>query len=172
MTTYKRSDIQAIFNISHETVRTWARVFGDWLSPTARPEQGRQRVYTSEDLRVFSLISELREKGRGFDAIAAALGAGQRGELPDIPPEQAALAIQKTVEVERALLRIEQLEDDLADALERVKELEVENIRLQEKASDNSRLQAEVRDLYQQIGRLTLRLEMEREKRTDSSNAE
>lgn len=80
--TYSSRHIASLFNISRETVRVWSHEFGKYLSPTAQPEPGRHRNFTDEDLRVFSLVSDMKNRGAIYEDIHAALAAGQRGEPP------------------------------------------------------------------------------------------
>jgi DNA-binding transcriptional MerR regulator len=79
---YTTKDICDKFGVSRETVRQWTSQFGDYLSPTATPEKGRQRNYTDGDLSVFALVSNLKSTGSTSEEITAALSAGQRGEAP------------------------------------------------------------------------------------------
>jgi len=73
------------------------------------------RQFTEDDLRVFSLVSEMKGQGKIYAEIKASLGAGQRGELPDsihaiVPGERNRLAELQT--------RVEQLQMALSDAIE------------------------------------------------------
>jgi DNA-binding transcriptional MerR regulator len=81
MSKYQSKHIQALFNISGETVRTWATEFERYLSPSANPEKGRTRRFTESDMQVFSTINRMREEGAHFEDIHAALGTGYRDEI-------------------------------------------------------------------------------------------
>jgi DNA-binding transcriptional MerR regulator len=69
-----------MFDISRETVRSWVKEFRDYLSPTATPPKGRQRHFTEDDLAVFALIAELKNKRWKFADIHPLLQAGERGK--------------------------------------------------------------------------------------------
>lgn len=106
---YKTGDIETTFNISHETVRAWAAEFAAYLSPTATPEKGRQRIFTEDDLLVFALVKTFRNEGKTYNEMHAALGAGQRGDLPDIP-QSSNLPVQASAALTAALHRVADLE--------------------------------------------------------------
>jgi len=97
-----------MFKISHQTVKNWAKEFQAYLSPTATPAKKRQRVYVDDDIRVFALVSELKNQGNRYDEIHAALGAGQRGDIPpnageiipSPPPAQIAIWQERARELE------------------------------------------------------------------------
>jgi DNA-binding transcriptional MerR regulator len=77
-----------MFDISRETVRSWVKEFGDYLSPTATPPKGRQRHFTEDDLAVFALVAELKEKRWKFADIHPLLQSGERGRPPiDLHPQ-------------------------------------------------------------------------------------
>lgn len=73
------------------------------------------RQFTEDDLKVFSLVSEMKSQGKVYAEIKAALGAGQRGDLPDsiyavVPGERNRLAELQT--------RVQELQSALSDAIE------------------------------------------------------
>ena len=76
---YATRHVGQLFHVSGETVRNWANEFAAYLSVVGNPPKGRQRRFTDEDLAVFSLIAEMKNRGATFDEIHAALAAGQRG---------------------------------------------------------------------------------------------
>lgn len=84
---YTTKQLYSAFSVSHQTIKNWASEFADYLSPTATPETNKRRVYTDEDVRVFDLVCRLKKEGKVYEEIRGALGAGQRGELPDMPHE-------------------------------------------------------------------------------------
>lgn len=71
------------FKVSHQTVKNWCDEFSTHLSPTALPEAGRKRVFTTNDLEVFALIAEYHKRGFRYEEAHAALKAGQRGQIPE-----------------------------------------------------------------------------------------
>jgi len=84
---FKNENVQIMFSVSPQTARNWADEFQKYLSPTANPESGATRLFTREDMTVFSLIAEMRGQGKQYDAIGGALENGKRGGLPDLPDE-------------------------------------------------------------------------------------
>jgi hypothetical protein len=52
---YTTQHICGMFKVSHQTVKNWTRKFFAYLSPSATPEQNRQRV---------SLIEADQERGK------------------------------------------------------------------------------------------------------------
>ena len=84
---FKNENVQNTFSITEQTVRNWADSFAKYLSPGANPGSGATRLFTREDMAVFSLIAEMRGQGKKYDAIGLALENGQRGGLPDLPDE-------------------------------------------------------------------------------------
>ena len=69
-TTYLVKEVSTITGSSPATVRSWCATFAEFLSPTATPPEGQQRVFTEKDLAVFQRIVELRSTEKlGNDAI-------------------------------------------------------------------------------------------------------
>lgn len=79
---YTTSDIAALFGVSVQSVKNWAREFSDYLTPTATPAAGQKRNFKEDDLRVFALVREYTVRGNTFSDAHMALRAGQRGEIP------------------------------------------------------------------------------------------
>lgn len=123
---YTTRQMFTAFGVSHQTVKNWSRDFADFMSPTARPEKDHQRRFTDDDVRVFDLVKRLKQQGRVNEEIRAALGAGQRGELPDSLSNELAPVPHGTA---------------LAIALQRVNDLET---MLQDERLKNARLQGTV----------------------------
>lgn len=149
---FNSSQVEALFSKSHETIRAWAQEFRDWLSPTANPEKGRARQYSESDLEVFALISEMKAQGRLFSDIKAALGAGQRGDIPQsfavVPSERGKLA---------ALQRqINEMQAALSSALENNQH---KDGRIEELTRQLEDLKAENKALNREIGRLESRID-------------
>ena len=148
---YRTKDLYTVFGVSHQTIKNWAKDFADYMSPTARPEKDHQRRFTEDDLRVFDLVKRLKQQGRVNEEIRAALGAGQRGELPDMPsdlvpvPHATALAIasRRVADLELMLLderlknaRLEGKVETLEKMLDKAQE-QVYQLRLQLKFGDD-----------------------------------
>jgi DNA-binding transcriptional MerR regulator len=174
MPNYKNQDIQALFNIAADTVRVWSDEFSKYLSPLATPESGKHRVYNDEDLKVFALVSEMRDKKMGYEEIHAALQNGQRGDVPEIASTRA-IEYRAEQQLQLAQHTIAELREQLSLAEARQQNLHDENIKLQADA-DNARsrideltaerneYQDEIKQLQREIGRLEAHLEIEKER--------
>ena len=69
-TTYLVKEISTITGSSPATVRSWCGTFAEFLSPTATPAGGQQRVFTEKDLAIFQRIADLRSSEKlGNDQI-------------------------------------------------------------------------------------------------------
>ena len=173
---YKSKDLQQLFNKSNETIRVWSHEFAEYLSPTATPGEGRHRLYSAEDLRVLALVNEMRNKGSQTEDIHLALKAGSRMELPEATVERA-LTLQSSIELDRALDRIGNLELQLADAHTQINDLEKQlikaNTRLElksEQDDDRTDLQTEIARLNREMGKLEAKLEMMQDQNNDAQD--
>ena len=140
---YTNKDLSSRFGISRESVRMWSNQFAAYLSPSATPEKGRQRNYTDEDLSVFALVDSMRRAGASNEDIAAALGAGQRGHVPDrslVPRADSSAAALKR-HIGQLTLELE----DTRRALERSEG----KVELLEKQAEGYK--TEIRGLYRQL---------------------
>jgi len=140
---YTTSDIKTIFNIAPETVRNWAKEFERYLSVSANPQQGRTRLFTEDDLKVFDLVNSMREDSKSYDEIHATLASGERGSYPALSPEDVKALV--TGETERQLsLEIMMLRRQLQNANDKIVQydsLKEENVRLQaEKDAEKRRV--------------------------------
>ena len=150
------SYVLELFDISRETVRQWSAEFADYLSPGANPGDRLPRQFTEDDLRVFALVSNLKDEGKRYADIHAALRNGQRADPPDKPAAQVELAattrattLQQQVTTllqERAELlatnasqagKIELLERQLAEAQAEIKILNREIGRFEAERDDS-----------------------------------
>jgi DNA-binding transcriptional MerR regulator len=143
---YSSRHTATMFGVALETIRNWADEFQEYMSPTAAPGRGKHRMYTIDDLRVFSLASELKKQGHTYADIHASLQNGQRGQPPALPPDEIqALVVGEqerrlSVEVEylqRSLMRTQQELDEARTALKEAGQVREEKIRLE------ARLEAE-----------------------------
>ena len=173
---YRSSHVATIYGISTHTVGTWSGEFAEYLSPTANPGKKKQRLFSKEDMRVFSLVSELQRQGMTFEEIHANLKSGARGDEPAIEPNEVQSIVSGEAET-RLAIDNERLKMALVDAqgalkkaqaeLAKLREVEDENIRLQtqleaERAAKNAseerlekqvaQLQKEIRELAMQAG--------------------
>lgn len=169
-TMYSIRDVATLYGITTENARQWAIEFAAYLSPTASPGGGKKRAFTDEDMQVFDLVARAKKEGHKFEEIHAALQSGQRGQAPQLPPQDIhALAL---VEGERRLLvQVDRLNDLLAtrsqelqrvtEELEKTKAALVENARLQAQVefleADRQQLQAQAKELAAKVEALAER---------------
>lgn len=78
MNTFSTSQVAKRFGVADQTVKNWTAEFAPYLSPTATPEPGKRRAFTSADVAVLALVHEMVGRGRDTAAAHAALKAGQR----------------------------------------------------------------------------------------------
>lgn len=164
MTTYKTRDLVSLFDVSGETIRTWATEFVQYLSPTASPGPGRQRIFTDDDVRVLALVAALKSEGKVYDDIHAALKAGQRGDLEQFFVEQAT-EIEQGGQLAFARHQMSQLRLERDEAVEQQREMRDELIRLRTQLEMMKDQTDQIAALHQKIGRLEALLEIEREKK-------
>lgn len=81
---YKSGDIRTLLLVPNSTFNEWCKEFASYLSPTATPDDNRKRRFTDDDIKVFTLIQEMKQGGKFFEDIHASLRAGQRGEMPSM----------------------------------------------------------------------------------------
>lgn len=84
------TQLEVLFSVSHETIRTWAGEFAQYMSPTANPGKGRHRRFSEDDISVLSLVAQMKRDGITFEEIHVALQAGERGLVPDVAKEEIA----------------------------------------------------------------------------------
>jgi DNA-binding transcriptional MerR regulator len=131
MSTYTTRQVATYYNKSDATVRNWAVEFAQYLSPTATPQQGKSRFFTVDDLKVISLVAQMKDQGFTFEEIHLSLKSGQRGEAPEVEPQD--LQLMSAAEGERKLvLEIDRLQQavvmlrrELEQAREKVADTEV-----------------------------------------------
>ena len=76
------SNFKKAYDVQPNTIRQWSRTFADFLAPGANPPKGETRTYTDDDGRVIALVAAMRKDNRPYEAIRAALAAGDRGQWP------------------------------------------------------------------------------------------
>lgn len=142
-------DVADLFEVSHQTVKVWARKFADYLSATARPETGKRRVFVGNDLSVFALIKDYTGRGYTFDDADLALASGQRGTIPDrvgdietVPP--VALVIKLRADIMA-------LQEELQRMIQASNQKEGQIILLRELLEDREK---KIQQLYQDIAQL------------------
>lgn len=148
-TFYKTQDLCDLFQVSHQTVKVWAKEFSAYLSPTALPPAGKTRLFTEDDAQVLALIHQFREQGYHFADIHPALQAGQRGEIPTptlsdksamIPP-QMVIRLRDEIDMLRAQLTTSNKSKDEAEGQVRL---------LKEQLAQK---EADIRQLYRELAR-------------------
>lgn len=139
---------QALFRVaSPQTIRNWANEFQNYLSPSAKPGSGNARRFSEEDMRVLALIAEISSQGRPFEVVHAALASGQRGELPNLTPEE--IDVLVAGEVERHLsLQLHEARD-IAQRLQ--DELDALKVVVQPLHDETVRLKAQLEEAHKQV---------------------
>lgn len=137
-----------LFNVARETIRKWAIEFESYLSATARPPEGGVRRFTVEDIEVFALVAEMKEQGKVFDDIHAALRSGQRGQIPDNPSALASVPNNPQLVL---TTRIDELEETVAVLT--LKLSQADQARARAEGRENL-LQEMLKDAHTEIARL------------------
>jgi DNA-binding transcriptional MerR regulator len=173
MDEYKTRHIQRYYDISYETVRAWAEEFKEYLSPLANPGEGRHRVFSDNDLRVFSLVREMKETGSTFSDIHASLKSGIRGKLPEIGFDDEVVEELAIAQTNRTVNQLTFERDEAVKELQTVKD-ELIKIRTQLEMKETSeselkgrlqQAQERIEKLLQEKTRLEVMLEMSRERK-------
>jgi DNA-binding transcriptional MerR regulator len=145
---YTTKHAQILYRVaSPQTIRNWAKEFEEYLSPTATPEKGNTRLFTIDDMRVFSLIAEYSNINKSFTDIHIALKAGERGDAPRIQPEDLDSVAAGEVEIQLSTELNETRE--LANRLQ--EELNLMKSQFQPVREENIRLQAQIEDRERQL---------------------
>jgi DNA-binding transcriptional MerR regulator len=129
-------DIATYYGYSKPAIRAWALEFAEYLSPTANPGRGKNRVYTAEDLEVLDYVAQRKREQATFEQIHAELKGGARGNAPDLTESDLKLLSasegEKRVAIEVAALqrRVVDLTEQLADAHRRASEADALKVKL------------------------------------------
>jgi DNA-binding transcriptional MerR regulator len=156
---YQTKDVCEAFDISRQTVRIWTAEFAEYLSPSATPEKGQQRNFSDEDMAVFALVHEVKQRGGTYENAHVQLKSGQRGELPTQH-----LPVQAEPEMHLSTLRaqITRLNNRLESAVIERDELRItaaQEKALRQRADEQLReAQNKIDELNQEIGMLKARL--------------
>lgn len=97
--------------ITSNTIRRWCEIYHAFLSPTASPPRGTNRVLTDLDTRVLSYVSYCRDLNQPFEQIALRLQAMRDDDwrdLPEVPWPQPKDAI-RTISVPAAAARADEM---------------------------------------------------------------
>jgi DNA-binding transcriptional MerR regulator len=124
----------------------------------ANPGANRHRLFSEEDLEVFSLVSEFKNQGKTYTDIHFALKTGQRGDPPTLLPDEVQAIMVSDQEkrlalevdyLQRALVRTQNELDEARKQIAALHESEKENIRLKE-AMSHSQQRLDLQDTYAQ----------------------
>lgn len=77
---YTTTQLSEILEKTPQTIRNWTEEFSDFFTPLAT-QDGRNKLYTVEDLSVLSFIKEMREAGFRPKEIHNALARGDRSDI-------------------------------------------------------------------------------------------
>ncbi len=78
------SEAAEFLKVSKETVKTWAYIFSDSLSPKANPGKGRVRQFLINDIRVFAYILMYWEENPDIDYIKDGLNSDEHHKRDEI----------------------------------------------------------------------------------------
>lgn len=157
---YSSRQTATIFGVALETIRNWADEFQEYLSPTATPGKGKHRMYSLDDLRVFSLVADLKSQGLTYADIHASLQNGQRGPAPALPPEEVQALVTGEQErrlslevdyLQRSLVRVQTELEEARTALKAAEQVKEDKIRLETQLEEERR---RVQEKEQQIAEL------------------
>jgi DNA-binding transcriptional MerR regulator len=156
---YTTQHLAVFFGRSKATVRNWAVEFADYLSPTATPEEGKVRYFTDEDLKVFALVADYKDRDQTYEQIHLALSSGLRGTPPDLS-EQEIQSLSTSERERRIALEVEALQRTIVqlrqelhqtqEKAQKVDEVNLENMRLKTRLELTQQQLEEVRKQTQQ----------------------
>ena len=120
---YKPSEVSQFLNMPGSTLRRYARLFKDYLSPTA---QLRRRKYTPQDIEIFEKVRNLSAEGVPIDDISGHLdnmpidhepiAENQQTAIMPVNPEVIKQFGNMDDKLDRLLAEIAQLRGDLEEA--------------------------------------------------------
>lgn len=140
---YRSQHVATLYGITIETVNVWAREFSKYLSSTANPGQKKARLFNRDDMAVMDLIASLRQQQMSYEDIHANLASGQRGEPPQIEPEQVQAIVSTDAETKLALEN-DRLKIALVEAKTALQKAETDLTRLREVEDKTIRLEAQL----------------------------
>lgn len=162
---YRSKDAAALYNVTPQTIGAWAKEFAGYLSDNANPGRKKQRLFTKDDMRVFSLVSEMQNKGLAFADIHATLITGVRGDPPTIEPTEVQVIVASEHE-NRLAIENERLTRALIDAQKALKKAEIDLAQLREVEDKNIKLETKLEDalsakveLQKQVAQLQEKIE-------------
>jgi DNA-binding transcriptional MerR regulator len=174
---YQNEDLRERFGLSHETIRRYALDFVEFLSEGATPkDRNKHRVYNDSDLAIFDVIVTMKATNHSNDEIKATLRAGAERKIGDIlgdrpilnPTMERALHKQELVnrdkELETAIQRAEDAETEAQIWRDKAKLFEGRIAELEKQIEALKTSSGDAIALHKQIERLTVLLEIEKEK--------
>lgn len=78
------SELARVFEINRDTVKNWALLFSEYLSPQANPKKEAIRKFTIEDVRVLAYIFMNWEDEPDIEAIKYGLNGGNQWDIEPI----------------------------------------------------------------------------------------
>ena len=163
---YQTKDVCELFDISRQTVRIWTAEFAEYLSPSATPEKGQQRNFSDDDMTVFALVHEVKQRGGTYENAHLQLKNGQRGNLP---VEQKLVQAEPEMHLSTLRGQITRLSNQLESAITERDELRISAAQekaLRQRADEQlEHAQKKIDELNQEIGMLKARLTV-----TDAKN--
>lgn len=168
---YKNEDIRDYFNVSHETVRRYAIDFAEFFSEGATPEKsGQHRVYNDSDLRVFAVIISMKNSNHSDDDIKATLRAGEGRDFTPLLDDDS-VALSPHIQNQLVRQQLDTLQQQLATAVDEAQlwrdkamKLEGQLEALQKQLEQQTSGQTNLIELHKEIARLTVLLEIEKQK--------
>lgn len=164
MTGYKPGDVARLLDVKENTLRRWVtdQEFGQYLSTRARGGSGSHRAYTEQDVRILTLIAEMRQSNTSTEEIHASLrslrSAGWAG-LPEIPAAPPGTEPVSMIPREAAETKIDQqrsaLMREISVLQERIETLEE---MIEKRDGQIEELVKERATLMRQLGEMTGRL--------------
>ena len=147
-----------IFEFAESTVRNWSTEFAEYLSPTATPGDRKKRDFMPDDLAVFALVAEFKQRKATYEEIHFALKSGQRGTPPEISEDRLKL-ISATESEKRASLEIVSLQRHITDLTEMLYSARAQAAEAQVLAQRNASLTTQVDMLTQERDEAKAKLE-------------
>lgn len=150
---YTTGDLAARFNVSRDTIRNYARDFGEFLSQEATGiEPNARRRYSDADALILATVANLRANGLNVEQVTEALRGGRLvDKLPEAPTPaeteaRESIALVAMPEHARVLDRVQQLEGEL-DSLRSERDRAIERWQ-----TDTTELNARINGLERELG--------------------
>jgi DNA-binding transcriptional MerR regulator len=132
--TYTTAQVYHRLGVPKPTIRNWSAEYAQFLSERARPDDGKTRLFTYDDLVVLNTVRHFtRVEGLNSNGhIRKILASGQRvSELPSVrtPEEEQVLEgiqLVPIAQLERALDRVTAMEAQAGQTSQAVREIETE----------------------------------------------